>query len=137
MEAFIEPLCYSVYRHFKHSADAKKSGQGNGSSCFNLLPMPRGEAERNHVFLAEALLLPQRLNTLAKPSEELGVLVVHPSLLPEHEQKHHEQISWYTRRGLLGCTYRAHYDTRFAGLRFSPVGAGEPHAASGNRISPS
>lgn len=56
--------------------------------------MARREAEGNHVFLAVTAILPQLPYTLAEiPEEFLGVW--HAFFYLEHEQKHHEQISWY------------------------------------------
>src|SRR6266436_2350995 len=78
IDAFIEPLHQPVNRDSKHAANAKQRRQCNRSSGFDLLPMPRREAKRDHVFLAERAFFPQGLNSLAERSKELRMLVVHP-----------------------------------------------------------
>jgi hypothetical protein len=51
--AFIKALQQTSNRYVEGFADPKQSRHGDGPSCFNLLPVSRREAERDHVLLAE------------------------------------------------------------------------------------
>ena len=53
VDAFIEATEQTSHGHAKHFADPEQSSHSDGPSGFNLLPVSRREAERDHVFLAE------------------------------------------------------------------------------------
>ena len=53
VEAFIEPPSPACKWNSEDGADTKECRHRNRSSGFDLLPMPRREAKRDHVFLAE------------------------------------------------------------------------------------
>ncbi len=55
-------------------ADPEQGGHRDGPSGFNLLPVPRGEAERDHVFLAETLGFPQLADPAAQPRKEFCLI---------------------------------------------------------------
>jgi hypothetical protein len=72
--AFIETAEQSRRRHAKNFANPKERGQGDGPSRFHLLPVSRGEAERDHIFLTEPLSFSQRPDPLAKPGKEFCLI---------------------------------------------------------------
>jgi hypothetical protein len=65
VNAFIKAPQQARRRNSKGFADPQQGCESDGPSGFNLLPVSRGEAERNHVFLAETLGFPKRADTLA------------------------------------------------------------------------
>jgi hypothetical protein len=62
VNAFIEALQQASCGYTKDFADPQQSGQSDRPSGFNLLPVSRGEAERDHVLLAETSGFPQFAN---------------------------------------------------------------------------
>ena len=65
-------------RHWKFEdlTDAEQSGHGDRPTGLNLLPVARGEAKAEHIFLSEAPLLAERLHSGAQSTEKL-VLICH------------------------------------------------------------
>lgn len=59
VDAFIEVLQQASCGHTKGFADPQQSGQSDRPSGFYLLPVSRGESERDHVLLAETSGFPQ------------------------------------------------------------------------------
>jgi len=58
----------------KGFADPKQGGHSDGSAGFNLLPVSRGEAERDHVFLAETAGFPQLADSFPKSVKEFRLI---------------------------------------------------------------
>lgn len=56
----------------KCNCDSKKSGHRNRATLFNLLPVPRGETEGNHVFLRVMFPLPDRANPAAQSRKKFS-----------------------------------------------------------------
>jgi hypothetical protein len=61
-------------RYAEGFADPKQGGHGDGPPGFNLLPVPRGEAERDHVLLAEASGFSQLADSFPQPDEEFRLI---------------------------------------------------------------
>lgn len=59
VESLIESPDKSCHRNAEGLADSQKRGNGNRPSGLDLLPVPRGESVRDHVFLRVPALLPQ------------------------------------------------------------------------------
>ena len=59
VDAFIEVLQQTSNPDVEDFADPKEGGHSDRPSGFNLLPVSRGEAERDHVLLAETSGFPQ------------------------------------------------------------------------------
>jgi hypothetical protein len=62
----------------KDFANSEQSSNSDRPSGFNLLPVPRREAERNHVFLAVASFSSQFFNPMSENLEEF-LLIRHPT----------------------------------------------------------
>jgi len=74
VDAFVKALQETSHRHAKGFANSKQRGHGNGPPCFNLLPVSGGEAERDHVFLAEPLGLPQLADAFPQAVKEFRLI---------------------------------------------------------------
>ena len=74
VDAFIKALQQTCDRDVKHFADPQKRCHSDGSAGFNLLPVSRGEAKRDHVFLAVTLGLPKHANRAAQPGKEFRLI---------------------------------------------------------------
>jgi hypothetical protein len=72
----IETLDQFFGHGFQRICDSKQRGKCDGPTRFDLLPMPRGKAAGNHVFLSMAGLLAQSLDSLAEKPEEF-LLISH------------------------------------------------------------
>jgi hypothetical protein len=59
VDAFVEALQQASHGYVKDFADPEQGRHRDGSSGFNLLPVSRGEAKRDHVLLAETPGFPQ------------------------------------------------------------------------------
>jgi hypothetical protein len=54
----------------KDLADAQERGNCDWTPCLNLLPVPSGETERDHIFLGVPILFPQSADSFAQREEE-------------------------------------------------------------------
>ena len=55
-------------------ANAEQCGNRDWTPCFNLLPVSRGEAERDHVLLAETPELPELADSFSQPVKEFRLI---------------------------------------------------------------
>jgi len=74
VDTFIEALQQTNHRNAEDFADPKQGRDGDGSSSLYLLPVSRGEAERDHVFLAETPGLPQLADSFPQPVKEFRLI---------------------------------------------------------------
>ena len=65
--AFVEALQQTSNGYVEDLTDPKQSRHSDGPPGFNLLPVPRREAERDHVLLAEPSGLPQFVDSFPQP----------------------------------------------------------------------
>ena len=59
-----QPSDDSIHPNRENVADTYERPDCDGTPCFDLLPVPRRETERDHVLLVEAALLPQPADSL-------------------------------------------------------------------------
>ncbi len=74
VDAFVEALQQTSNRYAEDFADPEQRGHGDGPPGFNLLPVSRREAERDHVFLAETLGFPQLADSSPQPDKEFRLI---------------------------------------------------------------
>jgi hypothetical protein len=74
VDAFVEALQQTCDSYVEDFADSKQSRHGDGPPGFNLLPVPRREPERDHVFLAVALGFPQVTDSCAQSGKEFRLI---------------------------------------------------------------
>lgn len=74
VDAPIEALDEPADGHLEHIADAEKGGNGDGAARLDLLPVPGGKAERDHVLLAVPLALPQFSESLPQGVEKFRLI---------------------------------------------------------------
>ena len=68
--SLVQPSDKFCHRGVEGIADSQKCGDGNRAPGLNLLPVPGGEAETNHILLAVPPLPPQVADASAQSAEE-------------------------------------------------------------------
>lgn len=74
VDALVQPANQAIGADFEHLADSQQCRHRDGAASLDLLPMPCGETQSNHVFLRVTGVLPELLHPLPEGAKELGVV---------------------------------------------------------------